>query len=67
MDVIISLIDEFTYLMADSIREMRKYAYSDKTVTSMHNQPAAMDNLHMKQFRAQRNFYISGFALFLWM
>lgn len=29
--------------------------------------PHAEVHAHMKQFRAQRNFYIAGFALFLWL
>jgi B-cell receptor-associated protein 31 len=29
--------------------------------------PQAEANAHMKQFRSQRNFYIAGFALFLWL
>jgi len=49
----------------DAIREMQKYGDLD------HNNNAAVSHLdaqmqqHMRLFRAQRNFYISGFALFL--
>lgn len=51
----------------DSIREMRKY--SDEP--SGHGHDSGSNHLdvqmqsHMRLFRAQRNFYIAGFALFL--
>lgn len=45
----------------DSIREMRKYA----SVEHDHAQLGAEIQVMMKLFRAQRNFYIAGFALFL--
>lgn len=48
----------------DSIRELRKY--SGNEVTDL-NTPHAEAYAHMKQFRSQRNFYIAGFALFLWL
>lgn len=48
----------------DSIRELRKYSIVDaKDLTTPHGEAHA----HMKQFRSQRNFYIAGFALFLWL
>lgn len=50
----------------DAVREMRKY--SDEQITSDHAHGAHLDSqmqMHMRLFRAQRNFYISGFALFL--
>jgi B-cell receptor-associated protein 31 len=48
----------------DSIRELRKYsAFEDKDLSAPHAEAHA----HMKQFRSQRNFYIAGFALFLWL
>jgi B-cell receptor-associated protein 31 len=53
----------FALLFADSIRELRKY--SNIEVKDL-NTPQAEANSHMKQFRSQRNFYIAGFALFLW-
>jgi len=50
----------------DAIREMQKYSAEEpqqKTVgmSSLHTQM----QMHMRLFRAQRNFYIAGFALFL--
>ncbi|XP_014676001.1 PREDICTED: B-cell receptor-associated protein 31-like [Priapulus caudatus] len=51
-------------MMLDAIREMRKYGGAEH---ELHDQPLAETNMHMKLFRAQRNFYISGFALFLFL
>jgi len=51
---------------ADSIREMRKYSHTDSAEASLSNNPNTVDHIHMKLFRAQRNFYIAGFSLFLW-
>jgi len=51
----------------DAIREMRKY--SEEQFEEGHNHGSAHLDMqmqtHMRLFRAQRNFYISGFALFL--
>jgi len=57
------IICVFTLLFLDSIRELRKY--SDVEVKDL-SLPQAETHAHMKQFRSQRNFYIAGFALFLW-
>jgi len=52
----------------DAIREMQKYSTEEQ-----HQQQVGMSHLdsqmqmHMRLFRAQRNFYISGFALFLFL
>ncbi|CAF1168920.1 unnamed protein product, partial [Didymodactylos carnosus] len=48
-----------------SIRELRKYSTYTPTKESLAT-PHAEAHAHMKQFRSQRNFYIAGFALFLW-
>ncbi|CAF1525997.1 unnamed protein product [Adineta ricciae] len=53
----------FTLLFLDSIRELRKYSGFEVKDLSL---PHAEAHAHMKQFRSQRNFYIAGFALFLW-
>jgi len=51
----------------DAIREMRKYGDEDHS----HSHTPSTNHLdvqmqsHMRLFRAQRNFYIAGFALFL--
>jgi len=53
----------FGLLFLDSIRELRKYSGNEvKDLATPHAEAHA----HMKQFRSQRNFYIAGFALFLW-
>ena len=55
------------FCLADAIREMRKY--SDEQFEEAHSHGASHLDMqmqtHMRLFRAQRNFYISGFALFL--
>jgi len=48
----------------DAIREMRKYS-SPETTEPAHSHLDAEMQVNMRLFRAQRNFYISGFALFL--
>ncbi|XP_020629525.1 B-cell receptor-associated protein 31-like [Orbicella faveolata] len=53
-------------LLADSIREARRYSKVDTTPqVDLHNNPQAEMMVQMKLFRAQRNLYISGFSLFL--
>lgn len=53
-------------LLADSIRETRRYNKVDTTPqVDLHNNPQAELMVQMKLFRAQRNLYISGFSLFL--
>ncbi|KAM9377466.1 B-cell receptor-associated protein 29-like [Pholidichthys leucotaenia] len=53
-------------LFLDALREVQKYSgpesMKDATVS-----PNLFDHIHMKLFRAQRNLYISGFSLFLWL
>ena len=50
----------------DAVREVRKYSVSEHSENpKLH--PNMFDHLHMKLFRAQRNLYISGFSLFLWL
>ncbi|CAG2107700.1 unnamed protein product [Medioppia subpectinata] len=51
-------------LFIDSVREMSKYT-SEKVHDSDHGHLDAELQHSMKLFRAQRNFYIAGFALFL--
>lgn len=48
--------------LLDAMREMRKYSSSEQTE---HAHLDAEMQVNMRLFRAQRNFYISGFALFL--
>eukprot|EP00095_Tigriopus_kingsejongensis_P008310 maker-scaffold871_size86487-snap-gene-0.30 protein:Tk08310 transcript:maker-scaffold871_size86487-snap-gene-0.30-mRNA-1 annotation:"b-cell receptor-associated protein 31" len=51
----------------DALREMKKYSDEGAQVEGHHTVTHldAQMQQHMRLFRAQRNFYISGFALFL--
>lgn len=63
----LSIIVILIVLFLDAVREVRKYSVNsaiDKTAKLYAN---TYDHLHMKLFRAQRNLYISGFSLFLWL
>ncbi|KAM4737338.1 B-cell receptor-associated protein 31 [Anableps anableps] len=51
------------FLLVDAFREVRKYSVTDKVDVT--NNPTAIEHIHMKLFRAQRNEYIAGFALLL--
>ncbi|XP_065281668.1 B-cell receptor-associated protein 31 isoform X3 [Dermacentor albipictus] len=54
----------------DSVREMRKYGAHREEAQSEYHHHGNLDvemQQSMKMFRAQRNFYIAGFALFLWL
>lgn len=53
--------------MTDSMREMTKYAGDLNTDHSGSRHVDAELQHSMKLFRAQRNFYIAGFALFLFL
>lgn len=56
------LIGVLVLCLLDAIREMQKYSNVDATD---HQHLDAEMQGNMRLFRAQRNFYISGFALFL--
>ena len=49
----------------DAVRDVRKYtaAYDEIDISML----GAETQLNMKLFRSQRNLYIAGFALFLWL
>ncbi|XP_029639122.1 B-cell receptor-associated protein 31 [Octopus sinensis] len=77
---LLSLISTYSYLyirllmlalavaFLDSIWHLRKYNNAiDKLDTMTGVMPGVGQNQHLNLFRAQRNFYISGFSLFLWM
>ncbi|KAF7663987.1 hypothetical protein LDENG_00192740 [Lucifuga dentata] len=53
-------------LFLDALREVQKYSGPQPMQDAKVN-PNLYDHLHMKLFRAQRNLYISGFSLFLWL
>jgi len=50
--------------LLDGVRDVYRFS-SPVTADEMRSNPAAETMLHLKLFRAQRNFYIAGFALFL--
>ncbi|CAL8261282.1 unnamed protein product [Merluccius merluccius] len=52
-------------LFLDAVREVHKYSAPEAQEAQVN--PNLFDHLHMKLFRAQRNLYISGFSLFLWL
>ena len=57
-------MDIFLVFVTDGVRDVYRYS-SPLSPDEMRNNPSAEAVLHMKLFRAQRNFYIAGFALFL--
>lgn len=64
--VFLTMIIILIVLFLDAVREVRKYSGKEVS-TDAKLQPNMFDHLHMKLFRAQRNLYISGFAVFLWL
>ncbi|XP_072318615.1 B-cell receptor-associated protein 29 [Eucyclogobius newberryi] len=64
--VFLTMIIILIVLFCDAVREVRKYSATDVGANAR-LQPNMYDHLHMKLFRAQRNLYISGFAVFLWL
>ncbi|KAM7413245.1 hypothetical protein PAMA_020563 [Pampus argenteus] len=64
--VFFTMIIVLIVLFLDAVREVRKYSVKELG-TDAKIQPNMFDHLHMKLFRAQRNLYISGFAVFLWL
>jgi len=60
------LVGVMGLLLLDAIRDVSRYTKSFVDMNDVGAQlPAAEVQFHMKLFRAQRNFYIAGFALFL--
>uniref|UniRef100_A0A915IEJ0 Endoplasmic reticulum transmembrane protein n=1 Tax=Romanomermis culicivorax TaxID=13658 RepID=A0A915IEJ0_ROMCU len=49
----------------DAIRDINKYGYIDVPIPEQYQLHQADTTIHMRLFRAQRNFYISAFAIFL--
>lgn len=52
-------------LLADAVREVRKYSKPEYSVVNLMDNLNTKDHVMMNMFRSQRNLYISGFALFL--
>uniref|UniRef100_A0A8C3UN95 Endoplasmic reticulum transmembrane protein n=1 Tax=Catharus ustulatus TaxID=91951 RepID=A0A8C3UN95_CATUS len=55
------------FLFADAVREVRKYSSVHVNEKSANVNTSAFDHIQMKLFRSQRNLYLSGFSLFLWL
>ena len=56
------------FCILDAIREMRKYSDDHPDADGHNHGSGHLDvqmQAHLRLFRAQRNFYISGFSLFL--
>ncbi|KAE8295375.1 tRNA-dihydrouridine(20a/20b) synthase [NAD(P)+]-like [Larimichthys crocea] len=64
--VFLTMIIILIVLFLDAVREVRKYSGKEISANAK-LQPNMFDHLNMKLFRAQRNLYISGFAVFLWL
>lgn len=60
------MITALAVLFCDAIREVQKYSGPEPIQDSQAN-PNLYDHVHMKLFRAQRNLYMCGFSLFLWL
>ncbi|NXP78271.1 BAP29 protein, partial [Ramphastos sulfuratus] len=54
-------------LFLDAIREVRKYSAAHAIERTVNVNSSAFDHIQMKLFRSQRNLYLSGFSLFLWL
>ncbi|KAM6937891.1 B-cell receptor-associated protein 29 [Xenentodon cancila] len=62
----IAMIAALIVLFIDAIREVQKYSSPEPMQDAKMN-PNLYDHVYMKLFRAQRNLYICGFSLFLWL
>ncbi len=54
------------FAILDSIRDIHKYMMHHHNL-DLRAVETARSTTDMKMFRAQRNYYICGFTLFLWM
>ncbi|KFP70761.1 B-cell receptor-associated protein 29, partial [Acanthisitta chloris] len=54
-------------LFLDAVREVRKYSSVHVNEKAANVNTSAFDHIQMKLFRSQRNLYLSGFSLFLWL
>ncbi|XP_035747585.1 B-cell receptor-associated protein 29 isoform X2 [Egretta garzetta] len=54
-------------LFFDAIREVRKYSSIHVNEKAVNVNTNAFDHIQLKLFRSQRNLYLSGFSLFLWL
>ncbi|XP_063304180.1 B-cell receptor-associated protein 29 [Pelobates fuscus] len=63
----LSIIVVLIILFLDAAREVKKYSATQVADKTSKLYPSSYDLIHMKLFRSQRNLYISGFSLFLWL
>ncbi|KAM4746855.1 B-cell receptor-associated protein 29 [Rhinophrynus dorsalis] len=63
----LSIIVVLIVLFLDAGREVKKYSANPEIDKNAKLYASAYDHIHMKLFRSQRNLYISGFSLFLWL
>ncbi|XP_018412579.1 PREDICTED: B-cell receptor-associated protein 29 [Nanorana parkeri] len=63
----LSIIVVLVVLFLDAVREVRKYSSGPTIDKGASLTSSSYDHIHMKLFRSQRNLYISGFSLFLWL
>ncbi|XP_068132386.1 B-cell receptor-associated protein 29 [Hyperolius riggenbachi] len=63
----LSIIVVLVVLFLDAVREVRKYSSTQSIDKTAKLHSTSFDHLNMKLFRSQRNLYISGFSLFLWL
>uniref|UniRef100_A0A672I1U6 Endoplasmic reticulum transmembrane protein n=1 Tax=Salarias fasciatus TaxID=181472 RepID=A0A672I1U6_SALFA len=61
-----AMIMALIILFLDAVREVQKYSGPEPMQDAKAN-PNVYDHVHMKLFRSQRNLYICGFSLFLWL
>ncbi|NXA51354.1 BAP29 protein, partial [Nothocercus julius] len=54
-------------LFFDAVREVKKYSAVHVSEKAVNVNTSAFDHIQMKLFRSQRNLYLSGFSLFLWL
>ncbi|XP_037243820.1 tRNA-dihydrouridine(20a/20b) synthase [NAD(P)+]-like isoform X3 [Falco rusticolus] len=54
-------------LFLDAVREVKKYSVTHMIEKAVNVNSNAFDHIQMKLFRSQRNLYLSGFSLFLWL
>ncbi|NXI37021.1 BAP29 protein, partial [Galbula dea] len=65
--IFLTIIVLLIVLFLDAIREVRKYSAVHVNERAVNVNTNAFDHIQMKLFRSQRNLYISGFSLFLWL
>jgi|ERR1711990_791321 len=62
--VLLTILGLFCF---DAYKDMKKYDLETDSLKTAEYNPGALNQMLMYKFRSQRNFYISGFALFLWV